>query len=296
MRQKWTRIVLIETAVFLCVALLAFSQWQQVPEGTTLFGEPIPSNDTSNDQFFRWMNWHFADNTGYTTVRLARLTELDPYLTDIFVAHNLHPDFKYLLAWESGLDARANSGKAVGFAQFIPSTARRYGLYISPSQKGSLWKNKQIDIDERCCPKAFEAAANYLADIKEERGNKTLTAAEYNSETISLRINEQSMNRYWGLYGPKENEDYIFHILAIKLIYEGHLLDYPQRPPITFQERIVRLKKATPLHEVFTQLGLSEQEYGNNIRWNRHIIEGVVPPYQDITIYIQQPYPQQKAP
>lgn len=294
MKERWTRIVLLAMLIILCGALFAFSQWQQVPKGTTLFGEPVPSNDTVNDQFFRWMNWHLVDNTGYTMVRLARLSKLDPYLTDILIAHNLHPDFKYLFAWESGLDTRADSGKAEGLAQFVFYTARRYGLTItSRGSRNGIW-----DIDERRCPKAFEAAADYLVDLMEQFGVSTLAAAAYNSGegSTGLRISEQEIDDYWSIFGPKENEDYLFHILAIKLIYEQHLLPYPQRPPITFQERTVQLKKAAPLHEVFTQLEYSKQEYGNNIRWNRHIREGVVPPYQHITIYLQKPYTKKEAP
>lgn len=51
------------------------------------------------------------------------------FVTDSLAAHNLHPDLKWLPVLESGyLDTMISDQDARGIWQFIPSTAKKYGL------------------------------------------------------------------------------------------------------------------------------------------------------------------------
>ena len=100
-----------------------------------------------------------------------------PYIESVLADHDVPNDFKYLTLAESGLrtDAVSHAG-AAGIWQFIPETARRYGLTVNEF------------IDERYhFKKSSIAAAKYLAYIHDllarngyEDGSWTLTAAAYN--------------------------------------------------------------------------------------------------------------------
>ncbi len=298
MKRRVGLIVFVSLVVAFFLFCFASSEGQTIQNKKTfesfqswmrLFDEDVPNNAAVNDKYSRWLQWWLNDSGGYLLTVCERLSELEPYLDDLLEKHDLHTDFKYLFAWESGLDGTASSRYAVGFAQFKRSTGRQYGLQITSLSD----KNEEWDIDERRCPKAFEAAALYLSKLKDQFANVSLAAAAYNTggATIDLKTKEQKTNNYWLLFSSNENEDFLYHILTLKVIYEGNVVKFPRRDPITFDEITVKLSSPTPLHEVLRkQLGLSEEEAGTNARWNRHIREGVVPAHKTVTIFVQKPY------
>ena len=82
----------------------------------------------------------------------------------------LPEDFKYLAAAESWLndDISSNAG-AAGIWQFMPDTARQYGLVVNDS------------VDERFSfEKSTDAAIKYLKKMYGDFHNWTLVAAAYN--------------------------------------------------------------------------------------------------------------------
>ncbi len=255
-----------------------------IPKGQQLFGEKILINSSTQDRFAGAMAFHL-DHSHRTAVILERLSELDPYLTRILKSHGLNPDFKYLFAWESGLDARANSGRALGFVQFVRRTGMRYDLETtSLSDSNGLW-----DVDERMCPKAFESAANYLVDLQEKFGNPLLVAASYNAgeNHIERKLDEQENNSYWELRLNKETGDFIYHILSLKIIYENRSLPFRKRKPIDFEVITVKLKENTSLKKYFEEKNIN---FGENSRWNRHFREGIIPKRRTERVYVQKPF------
>lgn len=252
-----------------------------------LFGQVVPNNALVNDRLQEAIAFHI-DHAEKTSLVLSRMSELQPYITALLSDHGLHPDYVYLFAWESGLKANANSGKAVGFAQFVVYTGSRYGLTItSLSDSNGIW-----DIDERRCPIAFEAATRHLQDLKEDLGNDWLAAAAYNAGTghIRAKTKEQETNNYWELFLHQETEYYLYYIMGLKIIHERHSIPFTPQSPITFNTMRMELKKDTPLVILLRQHSASEKEAQANIRWNMHFREGIIPAYRPVTIYLQRPY------
>jgi membrane-bound lytic murein transglycosylase D len=115
---------------------------------------------------------------------------------------------------ESGFNPYAYSpARAVGYWQFIASTAKRYGLEIN------WWR------DERRDPvKSTVAAANYLNDLYDMFGSWNLAMAAYNAGEgkILKALNRTKTDDYWSLlntsYIRSETKNYVPKFFAASLI------------------------------------------------------------------------------
>ncbi|MCR4965858.1 MAG: transglycosylase SLT domain-containing protein [Bacteroidales bacterium] len=146
------------------------------------------------------------------TIRIIKLSSrVFPVIERILKEEGVPEDFKYLCVAESGLENVVSPASAAGCWQFIPSTAKVYGLTVTN------------DIDERYnLEKATRAACKYLKKCKNQFGSWTLAAAAYNRGEGGLQaaINSQSCNSYWDLWLNSETSRYVFRILSFKLIFE----------------------------------------------------------------------------
>ena len=132
----------------------------------------------------------------------------------ILKEQNVPEDMVFLPLIESGFNANAYStARAVGYWQFIASTAKNYGLEIN------WWK------DERKDPvKSTVAAANYLKDLYRMFGSWNLAMAAYNAgEGKILRaLNKSKSDDYWALldtqYIRNETKDYVPKFIAASMI------------------------------------------------------------------------------
>ncbi len=140
----------------------------------------------------------------------------------------------YLPLQESGYDATrvgppTNYGIAKGMWQFIPSTAREYGLALGP-----LKEQPQFDpADERHNEERSTAAAvSYLAFLYSTKAQASglLVIASYNYGQVRIikRLDELPNNprerSFWNFYKnnwlPTETRDYVMHIFSAALICE----------------------------------------------------------------------------
>jgi hypothetical protein len=145
-----------------------------------------------------------------------RAPEVLPMIEARLKEEGLPEDLKYLAMIESDLrwSVRSPAG-AEGLWQFMPDTARRYGLEVNRA------------LDERRDPeKATEAAIRYLRELHEMLGDWYLVAAAYNAgeNRVKDALEEQGRRSYFDLFLPRETRRYVPRLLAAKLVFED-----PQR-------------------------------------------------------------------
>lgn len=150
---------------------------------------------------------------GNTLLVIKRANRLFPELIPILKRNGVPEDIIYLACIESTLNPRAYSpAKAAGLWQFIPSTARQYGLEVNDY------------VDERYnTEKATEAACRYLKSALSKYGNWESVAASYNGGMgrITNELAAQQQKSAYDLYLVDETSRYMFRLLAMKIIMEN---------------------------------------------------------------------------
>lgn len=188
---------------------------EAVKRNITLFTEKI------REKFSLWLS------------RSGKYLEL---MQDILKEKDIPEEIVFLPLIESGFNPYAYSpARAVGYWQFIASTAKRYGLEIN------WWR------DERRDPiKSTVAAANYLKDLYEIFGSWNLAMAAYNAGEgkILKALNRTKTDDYWSLlntgYIRSETKDYVPKFIAASLIANSpqnfgfENLEY--HPPLNYDE------------------------------------------------------------
>lgn len=133
----------------------------------------------------------------------------------IFREEGLPAELIFQAQIESGFDPLAlSSANARGLWQFIPETARRYGL------------RQTAGIDERVDPmKATRAAARYLKDLHAQFNDWPLALAAYNAgdKRIGDLVSRTGIRDFWTLSRlkllPKETAAYVPAVLASILLH-----------------------------------------------------------------------------
>jgi hypothetical protein len=157
-------------------------------------------------------------------------------IAETMVEHGLPPEFFYLALQESDLRLEATGpetrfGIAKGMWQFVPGTARDYGLNTGPL----VGVRRPDPLDERHdFEKSTRAAARYLRRIytTDAQASGLLVIASYNwGESNILRLvrslpeNPRERN-FWKLLEkyraqiPQETYDYVFSIVSAAVIGE----------------------------------------------------------------------------
>ncbi len=124
---------------------------------------------------------------------------------------NAPADLKYLSVAESALkvDAYSRAG-AAGLWQFIPETARAWGLTV----------NKHVD-ERFHVEKSTRAAIRMMTSLKDKYGSWCLAAAAYNAGPGNINdvVRKQQVDNYFDAFLNKETRYYIFHIAILKELF-----------------------------------------------------------------------------
>lgn len=176
--------------------------------------------DRSRPEVQRWIVYYSAHSRGVTTT----LSRAEPFLWRIVEnvdKRGMPMEIALLPAVESAFNPFAHSsGSASGLWQFIPGTAKRFGL------QRDWWYDGRRDI-----VRSTKAALDYLQYLDNMfDGNWVLAIAAYNAGEGRVRAAIQ-FNRerhrptdFWDLELPSETRDYVPKLLAL-----AALVDQPQR-------------------------------------------------------------------
>ncbi len=170
--------------------------------------EAIPVNNAGVDRKMRTTLLQLNHKRIGSNSLHIQAERLFPIIEPILKVYGIPDDFKYLPLVESGLDGGKSSKGAAGLWQFMPGTARHYGLKVG---KG---------IDERQnVRKSTIAACKYIKELYGLFNNWTLAAAAYNNGEIKLAkaMNDQkSCTNYFTMHLNRETGNYLYTILAMK--------------------------------------------------------------------------------
>lgn len=136
-----------------------------------------------------------------------------PKIAEILESYGIPEDFKYIPLVESGLNPKVTSHKgAGGYWQFMPATARLYGLKV----------NNKVD-ERRDFIKSTHAAARYIKSLHDQFGDWTLVAAAYNVGGGALKgsIRRQGHDDYFRLKLNTETGSYVYKLISVKEVIEN---------------------------------------------------------------------------
>jgi len=136
-----------------------------------------------------------------------RAAKLFKVIEPILKVYGIPDDFKYIPVVESSLEQGVSPKGAKGLWQFMPGTARTYGLKVNS------------DKDERLnLKKSTVAACIYLKELYDEFHSWTLVAAAYNTGSIKLarQMKVQKKRNYFRMHLNHETGRYIYDLVAVK--------------------------------------------------------------------------------
>lgn len=136
-------------------------------------------------------------------------------MDNILANYGLPTELKYLAVIESKLKTNAVSwAGAVGPWQFMPETARGYGLKVTHNRD-----------DRKDYFKSTHAAAKYLKSLFNEFGDWLLVIAAYNggSGKVYSAIKKSKSKNFWDLqyYLPTESRNHVKKFIGTHYIFEG---------------------------------------------------------------------------
>jgi membrane-bound lytic murein transglycosylase D len=190
--------------------LMLLEQKQTGKTDHFIFDLPV----TYNPKVSFWISYFQGRGKKFFRNWLEKASKYMPQIQRDLKSAGLPMDLAYMVMIESGFSATAtSSASAVGPWQFIPSTARSYGLHQT------YWVDERRDLT-----KSTQAAIKYLKDLHQEFGSWYLVAASYNMGENGLRkqIKRHQTKDYWELVRrkalPDETQNYVPKILAAMMI------------------------------------------------------------------------------
>jgi len=136
-------------------------------------------------------------------------------IESILLQYGLPRELKYIAVIESNLNTGATSYKGAGGPwQFMPYTAREYGLAVSGYYD-----------ERRDYTKSTHAAARYLLTLYRQLHDWLLVMAAYNGGPgrVYNAIKKSGSRNFWSLqyYLPEESRTYVKRFIATHYIMEG---------------------------------------------------------------------------
>jgi len=171
--------------------------------------EALPVNDAGVNRRMQHSLQKHNFKRVQSNVLQSKAEKLFPIIEPILRAYGIPDDFKYIPLVESGLCAGTSLKGAKGLWQFMPGTARTYGLKVGHG------------VDERMnVRKSTVAACVYIKELYGEFNSWVLAAAAYNNGSIKMEhaINRQKEDNYFRMHLNHETGTYVYNLIAMKAI------------------------------------------------------------------------------
>ena len=211
---------------------------------------------TYNKEVQSWIKYYQTTGKEWLRNRLERSDIYLPMMKKALEQKGLPQDLAYISMIESGFSAHAvSTADAVGYWQFIESTARRYNLQIE------WWIDERQDF-----MKSTLAAASYLGDLYKMFDSWYLTASAYNmgEGRLNRLIKKYETRDFWKLSVkpdfPEETKHYIPKMLAVLLISKAPKLYgfYNLQPMNPYQYEYIHVPGGTDLYSLADHLGVDK--------------------------------------
>jgi hypothetical protein len=158
------------------------------------------------------VRWLTTRKRAFVRASLSRAKRHLPLIKRVFKAHGIPPGLAYMAIIESGFhtDPVSRAG-AVGLWQFMPQTARDYGLKVGGG------------VDERLDPvKSTYAAARHLRHLFRRFRDWPLAVAAYNcgQGCVESAMRRTGRRTYWQLAGslPPETREFVAAVMAAGVV------------------------------------------------------------------------------
>jgi membrane-bound lytic murein transglycosylase D len=188
---------------------LVFYKAEEAEAGFSFANEALPLNDKRVNLKLKKSITKNRFRNVQSNILHSKADKLFPIIEPILKAYGIPEDFKFVPLVESGLCEGTSPKGARGVWQFMPGTARTYGLKV----RGG--------VDERLnLRKSTIAACKYIKELYGEFNSWTLAAAAYNNGSIKLAraINKQNEDNYFRMSLNRETGSYVYKLIAMKEI------------------------------------------------------------------------------
>ncbi len=187
-----------------------------------------------------------------------------PYMERAFEKAGAPKELAVLCLVESQAADRALSkAGALGLWQFMPATARDYGMTVN------------ADVDERLdWKKSTDCAARYLFSLKKNLGSWPLAVAAYNCGVGPVKkaiVKSGGSKDPWELlqYLPEETQGYLPSLLAAAYVWScrEELGLVPKETSLLFEGSPYRMKEALSVQMFCAALGIEENTLKKATPW-----------------------------
>jgi len=221
-----------------------------------------------NDMVKKWMVYFLGKGRKYYTRYLMRSTKWMPLMHAEIDSRGMPRDLVYLSMIESGFTTSATSyASAAGLWQFMPATARQYGLRVD------WWADERRDPVE-----ATRAALEYLAYLNRLfEGDWWLSWAGYNGgEGRVMRATQRhGTTNFWKIVEAntlhEETENYVPKLIAAAIIGKHPerygFVGVPYQEPWAYEE--VEVPGATGIEVIAKCAGITEEALLEHNPWIR---------------------------
>jgi membrane-bound lytic murein transglycosylase D len=183
-----------------------------MPDSFSFCGERVPIEIPDVRERLEEIFYARVGSDDKIFLQLKRMPKYFPLFERILKEMDAPDDLKYLSVAESSLKIETYSNAdAAGLWQFIPGTAKLWGLTV----------NKEID-ERFNVEKSTRAAVRMLKSLREAYGSWSLAAAAYNTGQANINkvLKDQGENDYFNLFLNRETRNYVFQIVVMKEILQ----------------------------------------------------------------------------